>query len=170
MLLVIGIKESAVLNNVFTFVNLSVIAIVVVVGLTKINGHNWNLSVDEVAQFFPFLIGENLGIRSIQVRNATNDTITNGLGGFFPFGIEGTLAGAATCFYAFVGFDLVATTGEESQNPQRAIPVSICLTLIVCSIIYCAVSMIVTLMVKRCPLTLNCLSFSFRGSVLFSRS
>lgn len=127
-LLIIGIKESAVLNNVFTFVNLSVIGIVVVVGLTKIRGHNWNISIDEV-------------------HNATNDTTTFGSGGFFPFGIEGTLAGAATCFYAFVGFDLVATTGEESQNPQRAIPISICLTLIVCSVIYCAVSMIVTLMV-----------------------
>jgi len=46
--LIIGIKESAVLNNVFTFVNLSVIALVIVVGLTKIQGHNWNISPNEV--------------------------------------------------------------------------------------------------------------------------
>ncbi len=46
--LIIGIKESAVLNNVFTFVNLSVITLVIVVGLTKINGHNWKISPDEV--------------------------------------------------------------------------------------------------------------------------
>jgi amino acid transporter len=39
--------------------------------------------------------------------------------------------------------------GEESKNPQRAIPMSICLTLLVCSIIYCAVSIVITLMVNR---------------------
>jgi len=48
VLLIVGIKESAVLNNVFTFVNLSVIALVIVVGLTKIQGHNWNISPNEV--------------------------------------------------------------------------------------------------------------------------
>jgi amino acid transporter len=48
VLLIIGIKESAVLNNVFTFVNLTVITLVIVVGLTKINGHNWKISPDEV--------------------------------------------------------------------------------------------------------------------------
>jgi len=52
VLLIVGIKESAVLNNVFTFVNLSVIALVVIVGLTKINGHNWNISPDEVNKYF----------------------------------------------------------------------------------------------------------------------
>ncbi|CAF1129324.1 unnamed protein product [Rotaria magnacalcarata] len=128
VLLIVGIKESAVLNNIFTFINLSVIALVVVVGLTKVHGHNWRISLEEI-------------------QNLTNVTYPVGKGGFFPFGIEGTLAGAATCFYAFVGFDLVATTGEESKNPQRAIPMSICLTLVVCSIIYCAVSIVVTLMV-----------------------
>ena len=51
VLLVIGIKESAVLNNVFTFVNLAVIIIVILVGLTKINGHNWRITPDEVSRF-----------------------------------------------------------------------------------------------------------------------
>lgn len=125
VLLIIGIKESAVLNNVLTAINLIVTALVVVIGFTKLDLHNWNLSPEE----------------------AVNATGPVGHGGFFPFGIEGTLAGAATCFYAFVGFDLVATTGEETRNPQRAIPLSIGLTLFFCSIIYCLVSIVLTLMV-----------------------
>ncbi|CAF1048103.1 unnamed protein product [Rotaria sordida] len=128
LLLVIGIKESAVLNNILTAVNLTVIVTVVIAGLTVVNKHNWNISPNEV-------------------ENITNSTKIIGKGGFFPFGFEGTLAGAATCFYAFVGFDLVATTGEETKNPQRAIPMSICLTLLICTIAYCVVSIVVTLMV-----------------------
>ncbi|CAF1533610.1 unnamed protein product, partial [Didymodactylos carnosus] len=112
VLLVLGIKESAILNNAFTFINLLVILIVIIAGLTKANFHNWNLSPKEIY-------------------NVSHYNGTAGTGGFFPFGFSGVVKGAAMCFYAFVGFDLVATTGEETKNPQKAIPISICLTLLV---------------------------------------
>lgn len=48
VLLVVGVKESALLNNVLTAVNLTVTVIVVIAGLTKIHGHNWNIQPEEV--------------------------------------------------------------------------------------------------------------------------
>lgn len=63
------------------------------------------------------------------------------------FGIQGVLKGAAKCFYAYIGFDVIATTGEEVINPKKTIPLSIISTLIVVSLCYVGVSFVISLMI-----------------------
>jgi len=192
-LLAAGAKEFAIVNKVFTGVNICVILFVLVVGVTKVDFHNWNLSQQEV-----FDLATNTtsmsnssqildckvlfpGVKVEHVEEAHNGSITGdtiasadscpeemsdtdcfltysnssdltttrwpGIGGFSPYGMAGILSGTATCFYAFVGFDAIATTGEEAINPQRNIPLSIVFSLLICCVAYLLVSATLTLMV-----------------------
>ncbi|XP_073723745.1 cationic amino acid transporter 4 [Misgurnus anguillicaudatus] len=68
-------------------------------------------------------------------------------GGFAPFGLSGIMAGTATCFYAFVGFDVIAASSEEASNPQRAIPAATAISLGLAATAYILVSTVLTLMV-----------------------
>ena len=63
---------------------------------------------------------------------------------FMPFGWTGVMTGAAIVFFAYIGFDAVSTTAEETRNPQRDLPVGIIVSLLVCSTLYIIVALILT--------------------------
>jgi APA family basic amino acid/polyamine antiporter len=63
---------------------------------------------------------------------------------FAPYGAQGVYTGAALIFFAFIGFDAVASSAEEVRNPQRALPLGILGSLLICTVLYMAVSIIMT--------------------------
>lgn len=115
-----GARESAMVNNIFTMTNVSVVLFVIIAGSFKANPANWNLKEDIPDGF--------------------------GSGGFFPYGISGVIKGAAICFYGFIGFDVIATAGEEAKTPQRSIPLAVVVSLTIIFLAYFGISTVLTMM------------------------
>jgi cationic amino acid transport permease len=135
LMLTLGAKESTKFNSIFTFINIIIVIYVIVCGCFKSDFHNWSLSEEEIYD----VIGN-------QTMKPEKERIDPGVGGFFPFGISGMMAGAATCFYGYIGFDVIATTGEEAKNPQKSIPIAITVSLLIIFLSYFGISSVETLM------------------------
>ncbi len=113
-LLVVGMHESARFNNVIVAIKLAVVLLVIVLGFRYVNVANWH----------PFL--------------------PKNVGNYGQFGWSGLLRGAGVVFFAYIGFDAVSTAAQEAKNPQRDMPIGILVSLGVCTVLYVAMSLVMT--------------------------
>ena len=128
-ILVKGIQESASFNAAMVGVKLVIVFMVIIVGGMYVDTRNWH-------PFAPF------GLTGVAF---FGNTILGQTGkGGEPLGM---LAGAAKIFFDYIGFDSVSTHAEEARNPRRDVPIGIISSLIICTLLYIAVSAVLTGMV-----------------------
>ena len=113
-LLVLGVSESANINNIIVVIKIVVLLTFIGVGIQYINPDNW-------VPFIPEATGQP-----------------------GQFGVGGIFRGAAIIFFAYVGFEAVSTAAAEAKNPSKDVPVGILGALIVCTLIYMAVAAVMT--------------------------
>jgi APA family basic amino acid/polyamine antiporter len=119
-LLVVGINESAKVNNVIVAIKLAIIVVFILAGFWSFSTSNWVTASNPSGAFIP--------------PNA----------GYGQYGWSGIIRGAAVVFFAYIGFDAVSTAAQEAKNPQRDMPIGILGSLVICSILYVLVSLVIT--------------------------
>jgi APA family basic amino acid/polyamine antiporter len=130
-ILVKGIRESATFNATMVAIKITIVLFVVAVGAFFVNPANWH-------PFAPFGYGGISFFGHTLFGQAGPDGTTLGM-----------LAGAATIFFAYIGFDSVSTHAEEARVPHRDVPIGIIASLLVSTVLYIAVSVVLTGMVPR---------------------
>ncbi|MDR3094846.1 MAG: amino acid permease [Bacteroidales bacterium] len=109
-----GIRQSSLINNIIVVIKVGVILLFIGFGISHIDTGNWN----------PY-IPENTGE-------------------YGHFGWSGILRGAALVFFAFLGFDALSTAAQETHNPQKDMPKGILISIVVCALLYVAVTAVLT--------------------------
>jgi APA family basic amino acid/polyamine antiporter len=127
--LVKGIQESASFNATMVAIKVAAVLFVILVGAFFVDPDNWT-------PFAPYGLG---GVRVF------GHTIWGQTVGDTPVGM---MAGAAIIFFAYIGFDSVSTHAEEARRPNRDVPIGIVASLLICTVLYIAVSCVLTGMVE----------------------
>ena len=130
--LVGGIKLSSRINQVAVAIKVGAALLFVVVGLFFVKASN-------LAPFVP-------PSRPSEGASGLTQPLIQAIFGVEPamFGLAGVASGAAVVFFAFIGFDVVATTAEEARDPQRDMPRGIIGSLAICTVLYVVVSLVLT--------------------------
>jgi len=135
-LLASGAKMSARANEIMVFIKLAAIALFIGVALFHINPANWS----------PFIPPAEVlsGAASSSIWDMKLVEVIGGSGEATRFGVPGIFGGAAIIFFAYLGFDAVSTSAEETANPQRDLPIGIIGSLVICTVLYIVVSGLLT--------------------------
>ena len=132
----LGIRESKWLTNVLVAIKVLVCLFVIVVGAFYVKTANWH----------PFIPASQPPESST---GGGSQPLWQAILGAEPsvYGMAGVLSAAAIVFFSYTGFEAVANLGEETRRPQRDLPIGLLATLGICTLLYVAVSAVVTGMV-----------------------
>ncbi|OBJ00138.1 amino acid permease [Mycobacterium alsense] len=134
-LIALGTKLSSRFSAAITAIKVSVVVLVVVVGAFYIKRSNYS----------PFIPPPEAGHDATGVNQSVLSLLTGAHGSHY--GLYGVLAGASIVFFAFIGFDIVATMAEETKEPQRDVPRGILASLAIVTLLYVAVAVVLSGMV-----------------------
>ncbi|MEU8717749.1 amino acid permease [Streptomyces sp. NPDC048663] len=142
-ILVVGMKLSARVTTVVVAIKVAVVLVVIIAGAFFIHSGNYS----------PFIPPKE----AVPAGGSLKAPLIQLIIGWAPsnFGVMGIFTAASVVFFAFIGFDVVATAAEETRNPQRDVPRGIMGSLIICTALYVAVAIVVTGMQKYSALSVD---------------
>jgi len=142
-ILVLGTKLSARVTSIVVAIKVTVVLVVIIAGAFFIKGDNYD----------PFIPKS----QAVEAGGSLQAPLIQLMFGWAPsnFGVMGIFTAASVVFFAFIGFDVVATAAEETKNPQRDMPRGILGSLVICTALYVAVSIVVTGMQKYTDLSVT---------------
>jgi basic amino acid/polyamine antiporter, APA family len=120
LLLVLGIRESAKVNNIIVAIKVAIVVLFIVAGVWFVKTSNWVTTSNPTGAFIP----PNVGLGQ--------------------YGWSGIIRGAGVVFFAYIGFDAVSTAAQEARNPQKDMPLAILGSLAICTLLYVLVSVVIT--------------------------